>query len=180
VEAVKTELGIREVEADVLEQIINAIAAEFAVKLDVRYDVVTNPDGVEVKIVTREAEVNGRDDDAVNWQLDMLCEALDESGYVTFVPDQLNYGELALSAQPGEHVDAVLEGKGVDVKTIRAEMEAQVDRVMEAYPEGNQIVVDLVDKAGVIARLTSAGDSDKAFREVITVVEEARSKIGRP
>lgn len=128
---------------------------EFSVKLDVRYDIVSTPDGREVRIVTREAEVNGERDDHVNFHLEEISNSLGALNLTTFVPAELNFGELALSDDPDSIIDQLLSPISVD--RIRSEMNAQVDRVMSGVGE-DQIVVDLEGKAEVIEHLTTAGD----------------------
>ena len=171
VEAIKRVLDIKEIEADVLA----AISEEFAVKLDVRYDVVTTPKGKEVKIVTREAEVNGKPDqkDAVNWQLSQIQRSLDRAGHATFVPAAFDFGTLALSQNPDEVIDQIIRTKELDVTEIRNAMNEQVDRVLRAFPDNEQIVVDLPEKAKVLSRLTTVGDLEKMTQVVKEILEAA-------
>ncbi len=161
VEAIKQELQIKEIEADVLQQVTDAIGQEFAVKLDVRYDVVTNPEGKEVYVVTREAEVNGGKDKeaAIDSHLALVQSALEQDGHATFVPDALNFGDLALAENPDAIIDAVIWAKGGDVARVRAAMNKDVSCVMGLFPD--QIIVNIPDKGSVLARLTTVGDIQK-------------------
>jgi hypothetical protein len=159
VEAIKAELGVAEIGAETLSTVFDVMASEFAVKLDVRYDVVTSPSGKEVKIVTREAEVDGDDNDKVNWHLSKIQEALDGSGYVTFKPEDLNYGELAISKDPGTVIDQILSHSD-DPSSIKAAMKQQVELVIQSFGDDRQIVVTIPDKGEKIAVLNKAGDME--------------------
>lgn len=161
VEAIRRELDIKETEASVIKQVIEAIGQEFAVKLDVRYDIVTNPDGKEMYVVTREAEVNGGKNQkaAIDSHLALVQAALENDGHATFVPEAFNFGDLALASNPDEMIDAVIVAKGGDIESVRKEMKADVEKVIALFPD--QIVVDIPEKGSVLGRLTTVGDLQK-------------------
>lgn len=161
VEAIKRELDIKEIEAGVVQQVIDAIGQEFAVKLDVRYDIVTNPDGKEVCVVTREAEVNGGKDQnaAIDSHLALVQAALEHDGHATFIPEAFNFGDLALSSNPDAMIDSVITAKGGNVESVRKRMNDDVAHIMNSYP--GQIVVDIPEKGSVLGRLTTVGDLQK-------------------
>lgn len=170
VEAIKRELDIKEIEAGVVQQIVEAIGQEFAVKLDVRYDIVTNPDGKEVYVVTREAEVNGGKDQkgAIDSHSALVQAALENDGHATFIPEAFNFGDLALSSNPDEMIDAVIAAKGGDVQSVRAAMQEDVQRIMALFLA--QIVVDISEKGAVLNRLTTVGDLQKVVDRVRALV----------
>ncbi len=198
VQEIQAELDIDEVTTDVRD----AIAEQFAVKLDVRYDLITTPDGREVRVVSREAEIDG-DDDQADYHLGQIQQALSEEGYATFIPEEFDFGTLALSKNPVNMIRRVtrkhvmrkvgsavkslftlnFRGVGESIREIgnivagrsQEAMDEQVDEVMETF-DGRQIVVDLPNKKAVIDQLTTAGDIEK----VRSALEQRLNKAIRP
>lgn len=166
VESVMRQLCVGEISAQAREDVLRIIADEFSVKLDVRYDVVVTPEGREVKLVTREVELDG---DTADLRLGLVQDALRDQGYMTFVSRQLNFGDLALAKNPNAMVDALLTSSAVG--NMRMLMNAQVVGVGNFFGSGwgceefrrvssDQIVVDLPEKGEVLSRLTRVGNID--------------------
>lgn len=133
VEAAQRALNISEISAATMERFRAAMGEELAVKLDVRYDIVTTPEGKEVKVVTRQAELTGDDAD-VNRQMGWLGDALRAEGYRLFSSDELNFGELALSKDPNALIDGLIEtdlwaALRTPIRATRAALSAAFDSI---------------------------------------------------